>query len=249
MREHNVRRLPVIHAGTGALEGLITAMDILDFLGGGPKYNIIEADYGGNFLSAVNCPVSKIMRESQFLYKSASVDDVVKMMVERHTSCIPIVGSKDRLEVVGLVTEHDVLPIVDPDGIGVKVKDVMHKNPITATPGMMLSDVSKVMVRNQLRRLPVILEDEMVGVVTSLDILGYLQVGHFKGSDAEKNLSTRVQEIMQKNVTSVSPEDDLNEVIRLVKEKGYGGFPVVDGGTLVGIITITDLFRWIYLKK
>lgn len=249
MREHDVRRLPVLHAGTGKLGGLVTAVDILDFMGGGPKYNIIEEDFGGNFLKAVNCPVSKIMREAQYLTRQATVDEVVQVMMERHTSCIPIVDDAENMTVVGLVTERDVLPAEDPDGIGVKVKDIMNKNPISATPGMMISDVSKVMVRNQLRRVPVLLEDELVGVVTSLDILGYLQEGHFKGPEAEANLSTRVEEIMKKNVTSVGPEDDLNEVVGLVKGTGYGGFPVVEDGKLVGIITITDVFRWIYKNK
>ncbi|MFH0862276.1 MAG: CBS domain-containing protein [Candidatus Altiarchaeota archaeon] len=246
MRDDDVRRLPVIHAGTGKLEGLLTAVDILDFMGGGPKYNIIESDYRGNFLAAVNCHVQKIMREAQYLPKSASVDDAIRLMLEKRSSCIPVVASEKELTVVGLVTERDVLPMIDPDGMGVKVGDIMKRDLITASPGMMISDVSKVMVRNQLRRLPVILEDKLVGVVTSLDVLGYLHDGHFKGADAEINLSTRVQEIMQETVTTVGPEDDVNEVIRLVKETGFGGFPVSTDGRLAGIITISDIFHWIY---
>jgi CBS domain-containing protein len=246
MRDSDVRRLPVIHAGSGRLEGMVSAIDILDFLGGGPKYNIIEKDYGGNFLAAVNCPVSKIMQGAQYLEMKASVEDAVAIILERRSSCIPIIDGEKTMNVVGIITERDILPGDDPDGLGVTVGEVMHKKPITASTGMMLSDVSKIMVRNRLRRLPVILEDGLVGVVTVFDVLGYLEEGHYKGIGAEENLSTRVDEIMEKHVVTVAPEEDLGKVLSLVKESGYGGFPVVKDGKVVGVVTITDILRWIY---
>jgi CBS domain-containing protein len=245
MRENDVRRLPIIHGGSGRLEGIVSAVDLLDFLGGGPKYNIIERDYGGNFLAAVNCHVSKIMAASQYLPKTASVEDALDIMLNRRASCIPIVESEDKLDVVALVTERDVLPLDDPDGMGVQVRSVMKTRPITASKGMMLSDVSKIMVRNRLRRLPVVGEDELLGIVTVSDVLGYLSEGVYKGADAEQNLSTRVDEIMGKNIITVSPEDDLGKVLKLVKETGYGGFPVIEDDRLFGIVTITDILRWV----
>jgi CBS domain-containing protein len=244
MRDNDVRRLPVIHAGTKRLEGLATAVDILDFMGGGEKYNIIERDFGGNFLSAINSPIQKIMRASQFLEGTSSVEDAVFIMLDRKSSCIPVVGSEKEMDVVALVTERDVLP---PAGeMGVAVSRVMHRDPITATSGMMISDVSKVMVRNQLRRLPVVGEDRIAGLVTVFDILGFLEDGEYKGVYAEENLSTRVEEVMETNVITVSPEDDLGKVVGLVKDVGYGGFPVVEGEKVAGIVTTTDVLRWVY---
>ena len=111
---------------------------------------------------------------------------------------------------------------------------------------MMISDVAKIMVRNRLRRLPVISEDNLVGVVTAFDVLGFLEDGDYKGVFAEENLSTRVDEIMEKEVTTVDPDEDLNKVVGMVRESGYGGFPVVKDGEIIGIITTTDVLRWIY---
>jgi len=244
MRDNDVRRLPVLDAGTRRLEGLVTAVDVLDFLGGGVKYNIMEGDYGGNFLAAINCPISKIMRESQCLDRKASVRDVVDIILDRHSSCIPIVEDAGSMEVVAVVTERDLLPA--PGEMGVSVGEVMRREPITASLGMTISDVSKIMVRNQLRRLPVIREERLVGVVTVFDVLGFLERGEFKGVCAEENLETRVDEIMAGEVVSVAPGEDLGAVVNLVENSGYGGFPVVENGGLTGIVTITDVLRWIY---
>lgn len=244
MCDSDFRRLPVTDAGTNRLEGLAVAMGILDFLGGGEKYNIIVKDYGGNFLKAINSPIGKIMREPSYIESDSSISDAIHIMLTKKTSAIPIVDDKENKRVVALVTERDVLPITD--SLGATVGQAMQEKPITATPGMMLSDVSKIMVRNQLRRLPVIAEDELIGVVTQFDILGFLSKGKFSGVDAEDNLSTRVQDIMEKSTVSVSPDQDLAQTIELVKKTNFGGFPVVVDGKLAGIITTTDIIQMAY---
>lgn len=244
MKGNDFRRIPVTDAGTGRLEGIAVAIDIIDFMGGGEKYNIIKKDYNGNFLAAINCPINKIMAPASYLDRRSTLDDVIRTITEKKTSAIPIVDDEESLKVIAIVTERDVLPITD--GFGVTIGKTMQKKCITATPGMMVSDVSKVMVRNRLRRLPVIREDELVGIVTVFDILHFLGYGDFKDIDAEKNLSTRVSRIMKSKVVSVTPKQDLAVIPKLVKETNLGGFPVVENGNLVGIVTITDVLKWVY---
>ncbi len=243
MREYDFRRIPVTNPQR-RLEGMAVAIDILDFLGGGEKYNIILLDYGGNFLSAINCPISKIMTRAEFLEKKASIDDVVDIIMKKHTSAIPIVEDKESRKVIAIVTERDILPFADE--FGISVGDAMQKETITSSPGMMISDVSKIMVRNRLRRLPVIQEEKVIGIVTVFDVLKFLGYGEFKGIDAEEILSSRVEKIMEKKTITLSPEQDLAEVSRLVKDTGIGGFPVVEDNRLVGIVTTSDIIREIY---
>lgn len=248
MKKHDFRRIPVTDAGTNRLEGMAVAIDILDFLGGGEKYNIILKDYNGNFLSAINCPIQKIMNpDHPFVDKKASIDDVIDIMAEKRTSSIPIVEDADTREVIAIITERDVLPIADE--FGVTIKDAMRKKCITSSPGMMISDVSKIMVRNRLRRLPVLLEEKLIGIVTVFDVLKFLGYGEFKGVNADEVLSnTRVEGIMEKKVITVDPHQDLALIPKLVKETNIGGFPVVENGTVLGIITTSDVIKEIYGK-
>jgi len=246
MQKNDVRRIPITDAGTHRLQGIAKATDILDFLGGGPKYNIITEDYQGNFLAAINCPIQKIMAPATYLTKKATIDDAAKKMLQKKTSAIPIVEDEEDLIVSAIVTERDILP--QAKSFGVTVAEAMTKDVITSSQGMMLSDVSKIMVRNQIRRLPVIQEDAVAGVVTVFDILKYLADGDYKGVDAEENLSTRVADIMEPEVVAVRPENDIASVAALVKETGLGGFPVASDGQLQGIITTTDIIRETHLR-
>jgi CBS domain-containing protein len=247
MKDHDFRRIPVTDAGTKRLLGLATAMDILDFLGGGEKYNIILKDYKGNLAAAVNCPIEKIMREASFVEKTASIEDVANIMTTKHTSAIPIVEDAKEKKVIAIITERDVLP--QADYFGITVEEVMRTDPISSSLGMMISDVSKIMVRNGFRRLPVIKEDKLIGVVTVFDILGFLGYGEFRHTDAEEALSERVEEIMSTELITVGEDQDLSGVARLVKDTGIGGFPVVDKGKLVGLVTISDIIKAVYRSK
>lgn len=245
MKKHDFRRIPITDAGTNRLEGMAVAIDIIDFLGGGEKYNIILNDYNGNFLSAINCPISKIMNPTpSFLDKTSSIDDVIKIIISKHTSSIPIVEDKEGMKLIAIVTERDVLPVVD--NFGITIRKAMQKKCITSSPGMMVSDAAKIMVRNRLRRLPVILDDNITGVVTVFDILNFLGYGEFKGVYAEEILSTKVEEVMSKGIVSLRPEQDIADVSRLVKTTNIGGFPVVDDSRLLGIITTSDVIREVY---
>lgn len=244
MLEHDFRRIPVTDAGSGRLEGVAKSIDIIDFLGGGEKYNIIEKDFDRNFLAAINCPISKIMSQAVYLNRKSSIDDAVKVMLEKGTSLIPIVDDDEHLKVIAILSERDVLPTTEE--FGVKVSEVMKKEVVSASPGMMLSDVAKIMVRNKLRRLPVISEEEIIGIVTQFDLLRVLTKGEFKGVFAEETLSVRVSDIMEKEVISVRPEQDLAEIVAMVKETGLGGFPVMEDGKPLGIVTTMDVIRHIY---
>lgn len=243
MDKNDFRRIPITDPGTGRLEGMAVAIDILDFLGGGEKYNIILNEYNGNFLSAINCPIRRIMFEDySFLNKQASIDDAVKIILEKHHSAIPVID--DNNKVIAIVTERDILPRAE--NLGVSIGNIMHTDIITSSRGMMISDASKVMVRSRKRRLPVIENDHLIGIVTVFDVLRFLERGEFKGIIAEDVLSERVESVMSKDIKSVTPEQDVSDVIKLVDDTGFGGFPVVENNRLMGLITISDILKEIY---
>jgi CBS domain-containing protein len=54
-----------------------------------------------------------------------------------------------------------------------------------------------------------------------------------------------IKNVMKKRVVTVAPETPIKELARLMAEKKIGCVPVVDNGTLVGLITTTNVLRYL----
>lgn len=84
MTARGFRRVPVTDAGTKRLEGIVTSVDIVDFLGGGDRNLLVEKHYNGNLLAAINAEVREIMQHNVAYVKSdAKIDDVLRIMLEK----------------------------------------------------------------------------------------------------------------------------------------------------------------------
>ncbi|MBN2038949.1 MAG: CBS domain-containing protein [Spirochaetes bacterium] len=59
-------------------------------------------------------------------------------------------------------------------------------------------------------------------------------------------LEMRIDDVMRKEVITVSPQNRMSELLTIFKKHNISGAPVIDGEKLVGIISIEDLIRWLY---
>ncbi len=255
MVKNNFRRLPITDPGSGKLRGIVTAMDILDFLGGGDKYQILEKKHDGNYLAAINEPVKEIMeRNVEILSHKSSIGTAVSKMLEKNIGAMPVINSEDNI--VGIVSERDftlLLAGVLTDEI---VEDFMSTSVIKTTPGTRIEGATKIMVRNKLRRIPVTGEErktphpeneKLVGIITATDILEFFgnssAFERMVTNDAEEVLNTSIADIMVKDVVTTNTYTPLGDVCDIMENKGIGGLPVVRDGELLGIITESDILR------
>jgi CBS domain-containing protein len=103
-----------------------------------------------------------------------------------------------------------------------------------------------IMALDRLRHLPVLDEMRVVGVVSQRDLFrSALAVALGYGERAQKTLlrTIRVKEVMSEPVITVSPEATVKEAARLMVEHKIGCLPVLQGHTLVGIVTEADILR------
>lgn len=122
-----------------------------------------------------------------------------------------------------------------------KVKEIMTTDLITISPEIDVVYAFEKLMEHKISAMPVVLDDEMVGIITATDL------GHNLILD-KYELGTQVEEIMVKNVVSVSPEDSLESVIEIMKDSVPGSgilnqLPVMDDGKLVGIISDGDIIK------
>ena len=127
------------------------------------------------------------------------------------------------------------------------VKDWMTADVITIAPDVPLPQVHDLMSRHWIRRLPVVFEGQLVGIITLGD------VREAESSDAtslniwELNyLIAKLQahRVMTPKPITISPNDTIGEATRLMLDHKISGLPVVgEQSQLVGIITESDIFR------
>jgi acetoin utilization protein AcuB len=86
---------------------------------------------------------------------------------------------------------------------------------------------------------------ELVGIITDRDVRSFLSASLLANSqDRDRALNTPIQEIMTTDPITVSPDDDLQEILEVLIEEKIGGIPVVDETEgLVGIVTYVDVLR------
>ena len=128
------------------------------------------------------------------------------------------------------------------------VRDRMTSPAITITADTPFQEAVKLMREKGFRRLPVVNKDgRMVGIVSERDLLHAAPSPASSLSIWEMNYllwKLKIDELMTKNVLTVTPDMPIEEAARLMVAHKIGGLPVVDEAKhVVGVITETDIFK------
>ncbi len=132
------------------------------------------------------------------------------------------------------------------------VKDWMTPDPIIIDPRTTLPEAARLMKECSIRRLPVVEDGRLVGIVTLGDIREASPSNATALSIYELNyLLSRltIGEIMTREPISIAPDTSIEAAARLMLERKIGGLPVVDAGKVVGIITESDIFRLLVTEE
>lgn len=246
MTENRFRRIPITDAGTRRLEGVVTSVDIIDFLGGGKKNLLVENRFKGNLLAAINEEVRQIMEtDIAYLHEQADFKEAISTMLKRRTGGLPIVN--DDMHVVAIFTERNAIELMGGIVTNKTVDEYMTRNVKMVSTDTPIGQAAKVMVENRLRRLPVVKDGIFAGIVTASDIVHFLGRG-----DAFSKLTTgNIHEALDQPVGSLisqeliwtSPGTDMGKAMEIMLERKIGSLPVLEEGVLRGIITESDFLR------
>jgi acetoin utilization protein AcuB len=125
------------------------------------------------------------------------------------------------------------------------VKNRMTSNPYTISPDATIAEALDLMRNNNIRRLPVVKNGKLVGIVTEKEMQEVSPSKATTLSIFELNYllaKTKVSTVMTKKVITVSPDALLEEAAVLMRDNRVGALPVVQDGKVVGIITETNIF-------
>jgi CBS domain-containing protein len=251
MTRAGFRRLPLTDAGSGQLKGIITVSDIVDFMGGGDRHNLVKNKHQGNFLSAINDSLRTIMTEQVMtLHPNSSINDAIDLIVGKRHGGAPIVDDDSR--VTGMVTEHDLLKALFQGQSLLSVEDVMSHSPRVTNPDCSIASVARQMIKHHFRRLPVVSDDVLFGIVTATDIMKYIGSGEvfkkMQTGDVGEVTALPVRSIISGNLQTTTPERSINDVAHEMVQKRIGAFPVTEDARLIGMITEFDLVKTLALR-
>jgi acetoin utilization protein AcuB len=114
-----------------------------------------------------------------------------------------------------------------------RVGEIMNKEPITIAPETRVGQALQLMKQHQIRHLPVIKDDVMVGWISARTLREVLLASMLE--------VITVADVMVEAPISVTPDTSVEEAARLVHEHRIGGLPVLEGEKLVGVLTVNDL--------
>ena len=126
-------------------------------------------------------------------------------------------------------------------------RELMTADPLTVTPQASIAEVWDLMREADVRHIPVVQADGLVGMVSDRD-LGRVDIARLlnvEGASALRDeLATPIVRVMTSPVIAVGPEADISEVIELLIEHKIGAVPVVqETREVLGIISYVDVLR------
>ena len=228
--------------------------------------------------------------------KTLTLDDTINTSLEimtenniRHIPILDIAAEKENNQYfVGIVSQRDVFRQISPyldksggiesDRIALQqlLVQIVTRQPKSASPETPIQDIAKMMVENRIDSIPVLYENDLVGIVTATDILKLFvrlhEIGELNRDKPKTEPKRRfvdllssnsdraawalssvlgtVKDIMTEQVVSLQEQDNLNTVMKTMQNGKFRHVPIVDEqNKLIGIISDRDVLRLLPFRK
>lgn len=129
------------------------------------------------------------------------------------------------------------------------ISTIMTKDVITLQNNDDLETAERLFKKHNIRHVPVVSGDKIIGMLSYTDLLRISFVDAI--DDDEETVESivynmfTIEQVMTKNLTQVPSSITIKEVAEILSEKEFHAIPVVDDDKLVGIVTTTDMIKYL----
>ena len=113
-------------------------------------------------------------RKVATIHPGASVQEAAQLLDQRRISGAPVVDADDKI--IGIITEADIISKVDREGL--RVADIMSHNVIAVSEETPVSEIAALLTERKIKRVPVVENEKLVGIVSRADIVHAVAQGH-----------------------------------------------------------------------
>ncbi|VVB92426.1 Inosine-5'-monophosphate dehydrogenase [uncultured archaeon] len=234
MDKHDTRRLLVINGGD--ILGVITMRSIARKLGTWKTSNLPASSL--HVATATTDLFAKVLPDT-------GIEDAVTLM-DRKGGILVVT---DNSKILGWVTPNEILK--NAHAIKGYAAEIM-KEPISVSVNDRVSHARRLMLDNDIGRLPVVENGDLVGIITERDVAKSLM--NFRTLVPDNQQDERIRnliaaDIMTQNVKSVRTNTPISEVISLILNENIGGVPVLNlRDEMVGVISRRAIIRHLALN-
>jgi len=101
------------------------------------------------------------------------ITDIIKLLLRWHISGVPIVDDNGKL--MGIITEHDVVNFaLSGQAATTTASEVMTTKVVTYSPDTLVVEIINYFAANRIRRVPVVENDKVIGIISRRDIVRYM---------------------------------------------------------------------------
>jgi CBS domain-containing protein len=196
------------------------------------SFNLNKLLIKSYFLGGVRMLVKEIMSEDiHYINVPGNRINALDLMRQKKVSGLPVVKSGTK-KLVGIVTRTDLVENPDEEQLAL----IMTRNPVTADPDDDIKDIANKMITNSVRRIPIIKNGDLVGLVTAYDLIDKALWKMEINEPVEKYMLKKIPTTWERTPLNVAFEImryfDLKVILSLNKD-----------GKLSGILTETDFIE------
>jgi CBS domain-containing membrane protein len=128
------------------------------------------------------------------------------------------------------------------------VREIMTGSPVTLKPEDTLDLANDIISLGRIRHIPVVEDGRLVGLLSERDLMGAAATEIFGLKQKRKSALLKtvlIKDVMKKRVITVKPDTPIKDTAQLMADKKIGCVPVVESGELVGLLTTTDILRYV----
>lgn len=128
------------------------------------------------------------------------------------------------------------------------ISEIMTKNVIALMRTDELDRAEMLFKKHNIRHIPVVAEESIIGMLSYSDLL---RISFADATNDERNIDSvvynmfTIEQVMTKNLVSVTSKTTIKEVAEILADNEFHALPVVDDSILVGIVTTTDLIKYL----
>src|SRR5690606_13824584 len=129
------------------------------------------------------------------------------------------------------------------------VSTIMTTNVIKLNVSDSLSKAEKLFKENKIRHIPVMNGNKIIGMLSYTDLLRISFAETIDEDDQIIDVTVydvfTIEQVMAKNLICISPDTTIKEAAEILAHREFHALPVTANGILIGIITTTDLIRYL----